>query len=459
MSLRKLKRILVDGSHTLPGTLNSGVQRVVRSTVEHTPSLAADRKTEIIVADTRGFFLASELKEDSPAARFSKLKNNVLEHMPRSYIQGAEFVCQHIRHRKLRTWLLPKPGHQGIFKLPLRMYGNLRNNMQKKWIDNVGRGDLLLLPDAYWAHDQVWGPVAAARAKGAFVATIVYDLIPLTHPHFVAARAPKSFEHYLKQAGRHSDLMVAISNTVRDDVRAKLPQLLKGEQHCADIRSFRLGAEFAQTDGAVREEILEIFPHDARNTPYLMVATFDPRKNHHYLLDAFEKIWSRDPSRKLCLIGRIGWLCHDVVERILSHPNYGKQLSMFNDISDAELHHCYQKARAVVFPSIVEGFGLPIVEALWHGRQVFASDTPIHREVGERNCMYSDLNHPAHLADQILTWEQGQSDNAPFNETGLKPLSWRESIASLLEICVDSYGQNSSTGKLALSREVPLAAA
>lgn len=444
MSSRSLKRILIDGSHTLPGTLNSGVQRVVRSTVEHTPSLAADRKSEIIISDKRGFFLASELKEDSPAARFSKLKNNVLAHMPRSYVKSAEFICQHVRHGKLRTWLLPGPGHHGIFKLPLRMYGTLRSNMQQKSIENIGRGDLLLLPDAYWAHEKVWGPAEAARARGAFVATIVYDLIPLTHPHFVAKRAPKSFENYIKQAGRHSDLMVAISDTVRDEFRATLPQLLQGERHCEDIRSFRLGAEFAQTDGPVREDILEIFPQNAQKTPYLMVATFDPRKNHHYLLDAFEMIWRRDPSRKLCLIGRIGWLCDDVVERIMSHPNYGKQLHMFNDVSDAELNHCYQKARAVVFPSIVEGFGLPIVEALWHGRQVFASDTPIHREVGEGNCIYSDLNHPEHLAHQILTWEQGQSETAPSKPTDIKPLSWRESIASLLEICVDSYNTKAS---------------
>ncbi len=92
------------------------------------------------------------------------------------------------------------------------------------------------------------------------------------------------------------------------------------------------------------------------------MAAFDPRKNHRYLLDAFDLLWQRipDPSArpKLCLVGRVGGRCHEIIERIKHHPLLNRNLFAFHDLNDAELQYCYQQCRGVIFPSIVEGFGL-----------------------------------------------------------------------------------------------------
>jgi O-antigen biosynthesis alpha-1,2-rhamnosyltransferase len=441
MTLRP-KRILIDASHTIPSGLNTGVQRVVRNTYENIPLVEPEIECKPVVVNGGSFHALRQLKSSRFRERLLGFESNILAHMPASYRLGARGLCRVVPSRKLKSWLLPMPGHKGIFKIPLRVCKRVFLRPETMPVTELGAGDLLVLPDAYWVKKDIWPVVAAAKQRGVVVATIVYDLIPLTHPQFVAAGASGPFREYLMQVGRHSDLIIAISDVVREATQQALAGFLPGEDVCSDIRSFPLGAEFTCTGGAVRPQVRNIFEPSSVHSPYLMVATFDPRKNHSYLLDAFELVWRERPSQKLCLVGRIGWLCDDVVARIQAHPRLGKQLFMINDASDAELNYCYERSRAVVFPSIVEGFGLPIVEALWHGRHVFASDTPIHREVGGDECIYFDLSCPSHLAAEISRWEARQVADLPTRKSAIKPLSWRESVRILTDHCLDVFAKH-----------------
>ncbi len=140
--------------------------------------------------------------------------------------------------------------------------------------------------------------------------------------------------------------------------------------------------------------------------PYLTVGTIEPRKNHVLLVDAFERIWQRHSDARLLIVGRVGWLCESLVQRIRRHPQYQRSLFMFNDLSDSELEFCYQHAKAFLFPSHAEGFGLPVVEALQHGLPVLASDIPIHREVGQDFCTYFNRETPDELVRLISDIEQ-----------------------------------------------------
>ena len=210
---------------------------------------------------------------------------------------------------------------------------------------------------------------------------------------------------------------------------------------CNDIRSFSLGAELVTVDAKPRNELRALFG-GSENTPYLMVATFEPRKNHAYLIDAFELLWQTSPDLKLCLVGRVGWLCEDLLTRLANHPRRNQQLFVFHDVSDSELQYCYKSARGVIFPSIVEGFGLPIVESLWHGQKTFASDTSIHREVGEGDCVYFDLEQPSALVEEILVWENQLKKGRPKLPTR-QPTAWSESYRqtySLLHRCAKKSG-------------------
>lgn len=433
-------RIFVDASHTLPSGLNGGVQRVVRNLCKYIPRLA-NTHTKVVVGRGAGFDGVDVEQELKSRRSVHEIRSNVLNHMPDSYVRSASLLCKLLPVPVMRRWLLPLPGHQGIFKLPLMCYERLTVKQPERGKVEPGAGDVLVIPDAYWAHSEVWPAIRQAQARGAYIVSVVYDLIPLTHPHFVAEGAPESFKEYLHEIAIHSDMIVAISDTVRAEVAEMLPQYWPNEDLCRDIRCFDLGAQFQQKSGFVRPEIKRVFSEDGLDNPYLMVATFDPRKNHAYLLDAFEKIWEKSPDQKLCFVGRVGWLSEDLIERIWSHPRFCTHLFALHDVSDSELTYCYQKARAICFPSITEGFGLPIIEALWYGRQVFASDTAIHREVGKDECTYCDLQDPGDLANKILDWESQIGRESPCREATVRPIGWEQSSKLLLDHFLDGYAK------------------
>lgn len=432
------KNVFVDASYTSSSGLTGGVHRVVRNICHFTPKVVRSNCSIVIV--WKHCFTCEDPERvilTKLSTNVAALQANILACMPSLYVTVAKAICQVIRSRKLQQWLLPLPGHQGIFKLPLKTLERLVKAARREAA--LGTDDLLILPDAYWAYEQVWPSVRKARDNGVFVVSVVYDLIPLTHPKFVRVGATDSFKRYLHEVARNSDMIVAISDTVRDEIIATLPRLWPDENICQDIRSFPLGAEFQKVSGPVRGEVKEVFHEDCIDNPYLMVATFDPRKNHEYLLDAFEEIWKSEPSRKLCFIGRVGWCCDDILERIQGHPKRGTHLFVFHDLSDAELSYCYQRARAICFPSITEGFGLPIVEALLHGRYVFAADTPIHREVGKDECIYCNLDSPLDLANKIIFWERDKSSVSPTRDSEQKLVDWESSTKCLLEHCLSGF--------------------
>jgi alpha-1,2-rhamnosyltransferase len=138
------------------------------------------------------------------------------------------------------------------------------------------------------------------------------------------------------------------------------------------------------------------------------------------------------------------------MKRIQNHPKLNRGLWVFHDLSDIELHYAYQHCSGVLLPSIVEGFGLPIVESLWHGRKTFASDTPIHREVGGKHCEYFQLHDAQSLVIAIQAWESAQNTATPHLATNstpqrFMPTTWRQSASQLLDAVLDTYNTRSAS--------------
>jgi alpha-1,2-rhamnosyltransferase len=315
---------------------------------------------------------------------------------------------------------------------------------------------ILILPDAYWTRRDIWKTVQTHRNAGSLIATVVYDLIPLTHPQYVGKKRSEKFQSYLDQVIRHSDTIVAISKTVRDEVQAYIEKQPNRSELCQDVRSFVLGAELtipksgSLQNHTVRPLVGSLFETSNKQTPYLMVASFDPRKNHEQALNAFDVLWRSNPNLQLCFAGRSGSLCDDLMKRIQNHPKLNRGLWVFHDLSDIELHYAYQHCSGVLLPSIVEGFGLPIVESLWHGRKTFASDTPIHREVGGKHCEYFQLHDAQSLVIAIQAWESAQNTATPHLATNstpqrFMPTTWRQSASQLLDAVLDTYNTRSAS--------------
>ena len=134
---------------------------------------------------------------------------------------------------------------------------------------------------------------------------------------------------------------------------------------------------------------------DWRGKPFLFcVAQHRRNKNLPLLIDVFNRllrIGQINPEMKLVVVGIPGPETPRI-HRLVSEYGLGKRVHFLEGLSEAELQWCYARCEALVAPSITEGFGLPVAEALLAGCRVVCSDIPAFREVGGEHCRYVDLS-------------------------------------------------------------------
>ena len=294
-------------------------------------------------------------------------------------------------------------------------------------------GDQLVLLDSSW-HADFFPLAEQLKRDGVGIVSVIYDLIPLTHPQFCDAGLVRVFNDWFDWIAKTADGYVAISATIADQVRDEMLRRVGPEQVAQRwFDHFHLGSELDLCDDALPVEpaLKQMFKN--KDPVYLMVSTIEPRKNHAYLLDAFELAWAKGSRARLCIAGRIGWKCDALIERIRQHPQLNQRLFMFNDLTDKSLEYAYSNATALVFPSYVEGFGLPLVEAMQRGLPAMGSDIPVFREIGGPFMAYFDLSNPQTLVDLMSQLETTGTFPAERDVKEWRWLGWREASAQLVE--------------------------
>ncbi len=118
---------------------------------------------------------------------------------------------------------------------------------------------------------------------------------------------------------------------------------------------------------------------------FLYVATIEPRKNHRLLLDLWQDLVVRlgPQTPRLVLVGQTGPMTGDLLAPLAQVPGLAAHVEHRTACPDEELAALIHDARALLMPSLAEGFGLPVVEALQVGTPVIASDLPVFREVAQ----------------------------------------------------------------------------
>ena len=138
----------------------------------------------------------------------------------------------------------------------------------------------------------------------------------------------------------------------------------------------------------------------------LCVAQHRRNKNIPLLIRAFDRILRAGqvpPNMRLVIVGIAGPETRNI-QRLVSDLGLGVRVCFLEGVSDPELQWCYSRCEALVSPSVTEGFGLPIAEALLAGCRIVCSDIPAFREVGDGQCRFVALgkNEEEMLAAAIV---------------------------------------------------------
>ncbi len=244
--------------------------------------------------------------------------------------------------------------------------------------------------------DQAWLPWAALRAKVSLLHTLatpvpllwrgpsamtVHDATPWLHPDAADAGTRWYVKPLYPQALARADLVFTPSESAKEDL--------------------------VRAAGAPRERLV-VVPHgvdplffEARarqgpRAPYLLaVGTFEARKNLPVLLDALRLLRRDGRDRALVVAGRQAWT------QSLPLGDVAPHVRLAGMVPDAELAALYAGAACFVIPSLHEGFGLTLAEAMAAGTPAVASDIPALREVGGETVRYADPRDAASFAAVI----------------------------------------------------------
>ncbi|TNB93595.1 glycosyltransferase family 4 protein [Pseudomonas jessenii] len=434
-----MTRLLVECTHVFKHPkINSGIQRVVRNVIKQLPERVGDVECLPVISLRGRLYRVTRLAPlDAPLFNAIATFGERLERLAHRFWQWHQRLDSRLQAKTPRRLLYV--GYRlsafAAFGVPLRLIERINRQQLPKRCAPLQHqpGDQLVLLDSSW-HSDFFSHAEQLKREGVGIVAVIYDLIPLTHPQFYDTRLVQVFSEWFDWITRTADGYLAISATVRDQVRAELQQRIgtvQAEKRWFDY--FHLGSELDlhSAGETVEPRLQQLF-----NTPeplFLMVSTIEPRKNHAYLLDAFERAWTAGSPARLCIAGRIGWKCDALLARVRSHPELNRRLFMFNNLSDTSLEHAYAHASALVFPSFVEGFGLPLVEAMQRGLPAMGSDIAVFREIGGEFMAYFDLQDPQSLADLIMRFLQSGQFPAARDVADWRWIDWHEASAQLAE--------------------------
>jgi len=225
------------------------------------------------------------------------------------------------------------------------------------------------------------------RLRGTPVCATIFDAIPLSHPEWANPQMRRAKNWILRHSIQWADRVLAIS-------QAMVPEIVEHygiSQDRIAVTPLGVGDEWFIAESPVRiREVRE--RHGVAPGYFLSVGTLQPRKNIARVVEAYLRLPSAiRAEHQLVVVGKVGWSAASTVESLRRHVSSG--VRWLERIPDDELRSLYQGATAFVFPSLYEGFGLPVVEAFASGTPVIASTgTSLPEIVGDAGCLVDALD-------------------------------------------------------------------
>ncbi len=268
-------------------------------------------------------------------------------------------------------------------------------------------GDVFVISGATWdsVDDKVLEKLVVDQ--GLKLVAIVADMIPVIFPHqFQSQETLDSFSRFAELVARYSELPVCISKSTQNDFEnfatargisaGKSQVIYLGSETPTPIKNVPPGLPTSLDDNAF----------------VISVSTIQVRKNHQLLYQLWRRFAEegRNEVPRLVLVGSPGWLTNDLRCQIANDPLVQDSILVLNHVNDAQLNWLYNRCEFSLYPSLYEGWGLPIVESLSRGKPCIASNTSSMPEASQGLALHLDPHDFRQWHNAILHWSSNKNE-------------------------------------------------
>jgi glycosyltransferase involved in cell wall biosynthesis len=243
-------------------------------------------------------------------------------------------------------------------------------------------GTMIISGGLDWQYKDLRALWAFKQNYGFSYCAIIYDLIAVRFPQFVGSAYAALLTDYFGELLWLADHAMCISQSTRRDWLRHADEV-GAEPVPAAV--FPLGSDVPS--GPSQTPLKIELPFQLQGKRFgLFVSTIEPRKNHRMLYEAWDECIRTnqiDPTRdRLVFVGRCGWAVEDLLREIATNPLTRDTIILLHEVSDRQLAMLYRSCAFALFPSMYEGFGLPLVEALGYGKLCVSSNAGALSEIG-----------------------------------------------------------------------------
>lgn len=267
-----------------------------------------------------------------------------------------------------------------------------------------------------WFFPNTWRFAARHKAAGGDVVQYIHDLIPVTHPHFMPAKEPAMFVGWLEQALQYATRFPCNSRWTANDLRRFVEA--RGAQ--CGLHVVPLAHEFVGHARGSEPALPQRLAALAGRRFVLCVGTIEARKNALSLLKVWQQLHAQlgTGAPLLVFAGRFGKIGGEEVRRYIeANAQLSGMVRVIDGPSDQVMAWLYRNCLFSVYPSFVEGWGLPVGESVWFGRYCVASRASSIPEVCDDLVGYIDPDDLASIHAEV---------SAPLREAGY--LQKREAV-------------------------------
>lgn len=271
--------------------------------------------------------------------------------------------------------------------------------------------------------------------------TIIHDISFNFYPKFIKWSDLFFLKILIPMSLNRADKIIGVSKFTHDEIIKyyKINPDKIAWIHNAVSEDFR---QLSDETASISDEKIKIVKekYGLPEKYILYLGTLQPRKNVPVLIKAYALAKNKMDSAKLVIAGGKGHNFDKNIEKSIRKYALDKDVLMPGFIEEEDKAVVMKSAEIFVFPSLYEGFGIPILEAMSVGTPVIASKISPHKEIAGNAALFFDPHSPEELAEKILRLSENRETRQDLIQKGFDQagrFSWRETAKKMLEILID----------------------